>query len=135
METTEIKQLADQFASLTVKEVGELASILRNEHGLEVAISTVQLRPAGYEGDRDYSVSNSTLTTKGSFNVVLRSAGMHRNDVIKATKKLLRIGLMEAKELVDKAPVFIAHGQLESEAKFLKKELEIFGADVEIREL
>jgi large subunit ribosomal protein L7/L12 len=126
METTEIKQLADQFASLTVKEVGELASILRDKHSLELAISTVQYRSPG-EGD--YSPDPDR------FDVVLKSGGVFRIDVIRGVKKIFNIGLKEAKELVDIAPVFIACNKLESEAKFIKKELEALGADVEIKEL
>jgi large subunit ribosomal protein L7/L12 len=122
----DLKQFAEQLVNLTVKEVNELATILKNEYGIEPAASAVVVA-AGGGGDAGGAAEQSEFT------VVLKEAGASKLGVVKAVKELTGLGLKEAKDLVDAAPSNIKEGVSKDEAEGLKKALEEAGAVVELK--
>jgi large subunit ribosomal protein L7/L12 len=125
----DLKQLADQLVNLTVKEVKELADILKDEYGIEPAAAAVAVSAAG-AGAGD---AGSAEEEKTSFDVILKSAGSAKLAVVKLVKELTGLGLKEAKELVDGAPKAVKEGVAKDEAEALKKALEEAGAEVEVK--
>ena len=120
----DLKQFAEQLVNLTVKEVNELATILKDEYGIEPAAAAVVVSGgAGAEGGAE---------EKSEFTVVLKEAGASKLAVVKAVKELTGLGLKEAKDLVDGAPSNIKEGVTKDEAEGLKKSLEEAGAVVEL---
>jgi len=123
----DLKALAEQLVNLTVKEVNELAGILKSEYGIEpAAAAVVAAAPAG--GDAVAAVEEKT-----SFDVILKAAGASKLAVVKLVKELTSLGLKEAKELVDAAPKPIKEGISKDEANALKSQLEEAGAEVEVK--
>ncbi len=123
----DLKSLADTLVGLTVKEVSELADILKEEHGIEPAAAAVAVA-AGPAGGGDGGGAAQT-----EFSVVLNSAGSAKLAVVKEVKNLLGLGLKEAKELVDSAPAPVKEGVAKEEAESIKAALEAAGADVELK--
>ena len=123
----DLKQFAEQLVNLTVKEVNELATILKDEYGIEPAAAAVVAGPAVGGGD----VAAAEEQTE--FTVVLKDAGASKLAVVKAVKELTGLGLKEAKDLVDAAPSNIKEGVSKDEAEGLKKALEEAGAVVELK--
>jgi large subunit ribosomal protein L7/L12 len=124
----DLKALADQLVGLTVKEVSELADILKDEHGIEPAAAAVAVAAPAAGGAADGGAAEQT-----EFNVVLNSAGAGKLKVVKEVKNLLGLGLKEAKELVDNAPGNIKEGVSKEEAESIKAALEAVGAEVELK--
>lgn len=123
----DVKSIADQLVALTVKEVSELAEILKEEHGIEPAAAAVAMAaPAGGGGDAGGAEQTE-------FSVILNSAGAAKLAVVKEVKNLLGLGLKEAKGLVDGAPAPIKEGVAKDEAESIKAALEAAGADVELK--
>ena len=124
----DLKAFAEQLVNLTVKEVNELAQILKDEYGIEpAAAAAVVAAPAG-SGDAGQAAEEQT-----SFDVVLKAPGQAKLAVVKLVKELTSLGLKEAKELVDAAPKAIKEGVTKDEAEALKKQLEEAGAEVEVK--
>ncbi len=123
----DLKQLAEQLVNLTVKEVKELADILKDEYGIEPAAAVAVAGPAG-GGEAAAAAEEKT-----SFDVVLKEAGGQKLAVVKLVKDLAGLGLKEAKDLVDGAPKEVKTGVSKDEAEALKKQLEEAGAVVEIK--
>ena len=123
----DLKDFADKLVGLTVKEVNELANILKEEHGIEPAAAAAVAVPAAGSTDGD-----STAEEKTEFNVVLKAAGGSKLAVVKLVKELTGLGLKEAKDLVDNAPSPIKEGVSKDEAEGMKKSLEESGAEVEL---
>ena len=122
----DLKQFAEQLVNLTVKEVNELATILKDEYGIEPAAAAVVVA-AGGAGDAGAAAEQSEFT------VVLKEAGASKLGVVKAVKELTGLGLKEAKDLVDSAPTNVKEGVSKDEAEGLKKALEEAGAVVELK--
>lgn len=123
----DIKKLADELVNLTVKEVNELADILKEEHGIEPAAAAAVAMPgAGGAGGDD-------AEEKTEFDVILKAAGGSKLAVVKLVKELTGLGLKDAKELVDGAPKPIKEGVAKDEAESLKSQLEEAGAEVELK--
>ncbi len=122
----DVKALAEQLVGLTVKDVQELADFLKSEYGIEPAAATV-VAAAGGEGGA------AAVEEKTAFNVILKSGGASKLNVVKIVKDLTGLGLKEAKELVDGAPKAIKEGVTKAEAEELKNKLTEAGADVEIQ--
>ncbi len=123
----DLKAFAEQLVNLTVKEVNELAQILKDEYGIEPAAATaVAVAPAQAE-----SGAKAEVQTK--FDVIIKSAGQAKLAVVKLVKEMTSLGLKEAKELVDAAPKPIKEGVSKDEAEALKNQLEEAGAEVEIK--
>jgi len=123
----DLKAFAEQLVNLTVKEVNELAGILKDEYGIEPAAAAVAVAAgpaAGGEG---------AAAEKTSFDVVLNSPGGAKLQIVKLVKELTGLGLKEAKELVDKAPTALKEGVTKDEAESLKTQLEEAGAEVELK--
>lgn len=122
----DLKKFAEELVNLTVKEVNELAEILKSEYGIEPAAAAVAVAagPAAAE---------AVAEEKTSFDVVLKSAGAAKLAVVKAVKELTGLGLKEAKDLVDGAPSELKKGVTKDEAEALKKQLEEAGAEVELK--
>jgi large subunit ribosomal protein L7/L12 len=123
----DLKAIADQLVNLTVKEVNELADILKEEHGIEPAAAAVAVA-AGPAGGGDAGGAEKT-----EFDIMLNSAGSAKLAVVKEVKNLLGVGLKDAKELVDSAPAAIKQGVAKDEAESIKAALEAAGADVELK--
>ncbi|HRA72589.1 MAG TPA: 50S ribosomal protein L7/L12 [Flavobacterium sp.] len=121
----DLKQFAEQLVNLTVKEVNELATILKDEYGIEPAAAAVVVAAGG--GDA------AAEEVQTEFTVVLKEAGPSKLAVVKAVKELTGLGLKEAKDLVDSAPSNIKEGVSKDEAEGLKKSLEEAGAVVELK--
>jgi large subunit ribosomal protein L7/L12 len=121
----DLKQFAEQLVNLTVKEVNELATILKDEYGIEPAAAAVVVAAGGGEG--------AAAAEQTEFTVVLKDAGASKLGVVKAVKELTGLGLKEAKDLVDAAPTNIKEGVSKDEAEGLKKALEEAGAVVELK--
>jgi large subunit ribosomal protein L7/L12 len=121
----DVKALAEQLVSLTVKDVQELANVLKTEYGIEPAAATVVAAAGG--GD-----APAAAVEKTSFNVILKSAGASKLNVVKAVKDLTGLGLKEAKELVDGAPKNVKEGISKGEAEEIASKLKDAGAEVEI---
>ncbi len=125
----DIKAFAEQLVNLTVKEVNELAAILKDEYGIEpAAAGAVMVAGPAAGGDAAAAVEEKT-----SFDVILKSGGANKLQVVKLVKDLTGLGLKEAKEVVDTAPKPLKEGIAKDEADALKKQLEEAGAEVEIK--
>lgn len=124
----ELKEFAEKLVNLTVKEVNELAKILKEEYGIEPAAAAVVAGPAVSGGD-----GAAVVEEKTSFDVVLKAAGGAKLAVVKLVKDLTGLGLKEAKDIVDGAPKTIKEGVSKDEANALKTQLEEAGAEVEIK--
>jgi len=122
----DLKAFAEQLVNLTVKEVSELATILKDEYGIEPAAAAVAVAAAPAAG-------GAAEEEKSSFDVVLKSAGANKLAIVKLVKELTGLGLKEAKDLVDGAPSNIKEGMAKAEAEGLKKSLEEAGAEVELK--
>jgi len=124
----DIKAMAEELVNLTVKEVNELAAVLKEEHGIEpAAAAAVAVAAPGGGGDAGGGEE------KSEFDVILTAAGGSKLQVVKAVKELTGLGLKEAKELVDGAPKSIKEGVGKDEADGMKKALEEAGAEVELK--
>ena len=122
----DLKAFAEQLVNLSVKEVNELAQILKDEYGIEPAAAAVAVAAGPAAGA-------PAAEEKTSFDVVLKSAGASKLNVVKVVKAQTGLGLKEAKELVDGAPSVVKEGLPKAEAEGLKKELEEAGAEVELK--
>ena len=124
----DLKAFAEQLVNLSVKEVNELAQILKEEYGIEPAAAAVAVAagPAAAAGA-------AAAEEKDSFDVVLKNAGASKLAVVKLVKELTGLGLKEAKEMVDGTPSVVKEGLAKSEAEGLKKQLEEAGAEVELK--
>jgi large subunit ribosomal protein L7/L12 len=120
----DLKQFAEQLVNLTVKEVNDLATILKDEYGIEPAAAAVVVSAGGGE---------AAVEEQTEFTVVLKEAGASKLAVVKAVKELTGLGLKEAKDMVDGAPTNIKEGVSKAEAEGLKKSLEEAGAVVELK--
>ena len=126
----DLKAFAEQLVGLTVKEVNELATILKDEYGIEpAAAGAVMMAGGGAAGGDDAPAA----AEQSSFDVVLKAAGASKLAVVKLVKDLTGLGLKEAKELVDGAPKAVKEGVAKDEAEALKKQLEEAGAEVEVK--
>ena len=123
----DLKAFAEQLVNLTVKEVNELAQILKDEYGIEPAAAAVAVAAPAAGGDAP------AAEEKTSFDVILKSAGANKLQVVKAVKEQTGLGLKEAKDLVDGAPSKIKEGVDKATAEALKKALEEGGAEVELQ--
>ena len=124
----DLKALAEELVNLTVKDVNELADILKDEYGIEPAAAAVAV--AGPAGGGDAAGGGEE---KSEFDVILTAAGGSKLAVVKLVKELTGLGLKEAKELVDGAPKPLKEGVAKDEAESLKKQLEEAGAEVELK--
>jgi large subunit ribosomal protein L7/L12 len=124
----DLKAFAEQLVNLTVKEVNELATILKDEYGIEPAAAAAPVMVAGAAGGDAGAEEEKT-----SFDVILKSAGSAKLAIVKLVKDLTGLGLKEAKELVDGAPKAVKEGIAKDEAEALKKQLEEAGAEVELK--
>lgn len=122
----DVKKLAEELVNLTVKEVNELATILKDEYGIEPAAAAVAVAgPA--------AGAAAPAEEKDSFDVVLKSAGAAKLQVVKAVKEACGLGLKEAKDMVDGAPSVLKEGMPKADAEALKKTLEEAGAEIELK--
>ncbi len=122
----DVKVLAEELVNLTVKEVNELATILKEEYGIEPAAAAVAVAAAPAAGE-------AAAAEKTSFDVILKSAGQAKLQVIKAVKEAAGLSLGDAKALVDAAPKAVKEGVSKEEAEALKATLEEAGAEVELK--
>lgn len=124
----DIKAIAEELVNLTVKEVQELATVLKDEYGIEPAVAAVAVAagPAA-------AGAAEAAEEKSSFDVVLKEVGANKLQVVKAVKEACGLGLKEAKDLVDGAPATIKEGMAKAEAENLKKAIEEAGAVVELK--
>ena len=123
----DLKAFAEQLVNLTVKEVNELANILKEEYGIAPAAAAVAVAAPAAGG------AAAAAEEKTSFDVILKSAGAQKLAVVKLVKELTSLGLKEAKELVDAAPKPLKEGVSKDEANALKAQLEEAGAEVEVK--
>ena len=123
----DLKAFAEQLVNLTVKEVNELAQILKDEYGIEPAAAAPVAVAAAGGGEAEAAEEQT------QFDVILKAAGPSKLAVVKLVKELTSLGLKEAKELVDSAPKAIKEGVTKDEAESLKKQLDEAGAEVEIK--
>jgi large subunit ribosomal protein L7/L12 len=121
----DLKAFAEQLVNLTVKEVNELAQILKEEYGIEPAAAAVAVAAA--------PGAAAAAEEKSAFDVVLKSAGANKLQVVKLVKELTGLGLKEAKEMVDGAPSVVKEGLSKADAEGLKKQLEEAGAEIELK--
>ena len=124
----DLKAFAEQLVNLTVKEVNELAQILKDEYGIEPAAAAVAVAAGPGAG-----AGEAAAEEKSNFDVVLKNAGASKLAVVKLVKELTGLGLKEAKALVDGAPGVVKEGLPKAEAEGLKKQLEEAGAEVELK--
>lgn len=129
----DLKSFAEQLVNLTVKEVNELAQILKDEYGIEPAAAAVAVAAPAAGGAAAGGAGAAAAEDKTSFNVFLKEAGGQKLAVVKLVKDLTGLGLKEAKDLVDAAPKELKAGVSKDEAEALKKQLEEAGAVVEIQ--
>ena len=124
----DLKEFAEQLVSLSVKDVTELANILKDEYGIEPAAAAVAVAagPAAAGG-------GDAAEEKSEFDIILTAAGGSKLQVVKAVKELTGLGLKEAKEIVDSAPKAVKEGVSKEEAEGIKKALEEAGAEVELK--
>ncbi len=122
----ELKDFAEQLVNLTVKEVNELANILKEEYGIEPAAAAVAVAGPAAGGE-------DVAEEKSEFDVILKAAGASKLAVVKLVKELTGLGLKEAKGIVDSAPAPIKEGISKDEAEGLKNSLEEAGAEVELK--
>jgi|TARA_B100000497_G_scaffold89796_1_gene100118 large subunit ribosomal protein L7/L12 len=121
-----ISEIAEQLVNLTVKEVKELADILKDQYGIEPAAAAVAVAAGPADGGGDAAAQTE-------FDVVLNAAGGQKLNVVKAVKNITGLGLKEAKDIVDGAPTNIKEGVSKEEAESIKAQLDEVGADVEIK--
>ena len=121
----DLKAFADQLVNLTVKEVNELAKILKDEHGIEPAAAAVAVAASGGGGE--------VAAEKTSFDVILKAPGGAKLNIVKLVKEMTGLGLKEAKDLVDGAPKPVKEGVSKEEANSIKQQLEEAGAEVEVK--
>lgn len=124
----DLKDFAEQLVNLTVKEVNELAAILKDEYGIEPAAAAVAVAAGG-----GAAAGGEAADEQSEFTVMLKAAGASKLAVVKLVKELTGAGLKEAKELVDNAPSPIKEGVSKDEAEALKAQLEEAGAEVELK--
>jgi large subunit ribosomal protein L7/L12 len=123
----DLKAFADQLVNLTVKEVNELAKILKDEYGIEPAAAAVAVAaPSGGGGD-------GAAAEKTSFDVILKAPGGAKLNIVKLVKEITGLGLKEAKDLVDGAPKPVKEGVSKEEANSIKQQLEEAGAEIEVK--
>ena len=122
----DLKAFAEQLVGLTVKEVNELAKILKDEHGIEPAAAAVAVAGGG-------AAAGAAAPAKSTFDVILKSGGQAKLQVVKVVKELTGLGLKESKDLVDGAPKPVKEGVSKEEAESLKAKLTEAGAEVEIK--
>ena len=122
----DIKAIAEELVNLTVKEVSELKAVLKDEYGIEPAAAAVAVAAGPAAGP-------AAAEEKTSFDVVLKSAGAAKLQVVKAVKEACGLGLKEAKEMVDGAPSTLKEGMPKADAEALKKTLEEAGAKIELK--
>ena len=122
----DIKKLAEDLVNLTVKEVNELATVLKDEYGIEPAAAAVAVAAPAAGGA-------AAAAEETEFDVVLKSAGAAKLAVVKAVKENTGLGLKEAKEIVDKAPATVKEKLSKADAEALKAKLEEAGAEVELK--
>jgi large subunit ribosomal protein L7/L12 len=125
----DLKAFAEKLVNLTVKEVNELAQILKDEYGIEPAAAAAVVAAPGAATGGEAAVAEEKTT----FDVILKHAGQAKLGVVKLVKELTSLGLKESKELVDAAPKAIKEGITRDEAEALKKQLEEAGAEVEVK--
>ena len=123
----DLKEMAEALVNLTVKDVNELATILKDEYGIEPAAAAVAVAAGGAAAGGD------AAEAKTEFDVILKAAGGSKLAVVKLVKELTGAGLKEAKEMVDSAPATLKEGVSKEEAEGLKSSLEEAGAEVEIK--
>jgi large subunit ribosomal protein L7/L12 len=123
----DLKSFAEQLVNLTVKEVNELAKILKDEYGIEPAAAAVAVAAGGNAG------GGEAAAVKTAFDVILKSSGANKLGVVKVVKDLTGLGLKEAKDLVDGAPKPVKEGISKEEAESIKKALADAGAEVEVK--
>jgi len=123
----DLKAFADQLVNLTVKEVNELAKILKDEYGIEPAAAAVVAGPAAGGGD------GAAVAEKTSFDVILKAPGGAKLAIVKLVKEITGLGLKEAKDLVDGAPKPVKEGVTKEDANSIKQQLEEAGAEVEVK--
>ena len=123
----DLKAFADQLVNLTVKEVNELAKILKDEHGIEPAAAAVAIAPPTSGGD------GAAAAEKTSFDVILKAPGGAKLNIVKLVKEITGLGLKEAKDLVDGSPKPVKEGVTKEEANSIKQQLEEAGAEVEVK--
>ena len=123
----DVKSIAEQLVSLTVKEVNDLAKILKEEHGIEPAAAAPVMMAGGGAG------AAAVVEEKSTFNVILKAAGGQKLTVVKIVKELTGLGLKEAKDLVDGAPKPVKEGIAKEEAETIKAKLVEAGAEIEIQ--
>jgi len=124
----DLKAFAEQLVNLTVKEVNELAKILKDEYGIEPAAAAVAVAVGGGAGGGEAAAAE-----KSTFDVILKSPGGAKLAIVKLVKELTGLGLKEAKDLVDGAPKPVKEGISKEEANSIKQQLEEAGAEVEIK--
>ncbi|MCM4164088.1 MULTISPECIES: 50S ribosomal protein L7/L12 [unclassified Arenibacter] len=124
----DLKDFAEQLVNLTVKEVNELANILKEEYGIEPAAAAVAVAAGGGAAD-----SGEAVEEKSEFDVILKAAGASKLAVVKLVKELTGLGLKDAKDIVDSAPKAVKEGVSKDEAEGIKKSLEEAGAEVELK--
>jgi large subunit ribosomal protein L7/L12 len=124
----DLKAFAEQLVNLTVKEVNELATILKDEYGIEPAAAAVVAGPAAGAAS-----SETVAEVKSTFDVILKSAGGAKLQIVKLVKEMTGLGLKEAKDLVDAAPKAVKEGVSKEEAESLKAQFEEAGAEVELK--
>ncbi|MEQ9467704.1 MAG: 50S ribosomal protein L7/L12 [Ekhidna sp.] len=127
----DLKEFAEQLVNLSVKEVNELANILKDEYGIEPAAAAGPVMVAGGAAAGGDAAGGGE--EKSSFDVILKSPGGAKLAIVKLVKELTGLGLKEAKELVDGAPKAVKEGIAKDEAEALKKQLEEAGAEVELK--
>ena len=125
----DLKKFAEELVNLTVKEVNELAEILKEEYGIEPAAAAVAVAAPGAGGGEGSEAGEEQT----AFDVIIKAAGQSKLAVVKLVKELTSLGLKEAKELVDSAPKAIKEGVTKDEAEALQKQLEEAGAEVEVK--
>src|SRR6056300_1738010 len=125
----DLKDFAEQLVNLTVKEVNELATILKEEYGIEPAAAAVAVAAGGAGGASEGAAAEE----KTEFDVILKDAGASKLAVVKLVKELTGLGLKEAKEIVDSAPKAVKEGVSKDEAEGIKNSLEEAGAEVELK--
>ncbi|MCK0191290.1 50S ribosomal protein L7/L12 [Arenibacter sp. F20364] len=124
----DLKDFAEQLVNLTVKEVNELANILKEEYGIEPAAAAVAVAAGGGAAE-----GGEAAEEKSEFDVVLKAAGASKLAVVKLVKELTGLGLKDAKDIVDSAPKAVKEGVSKDEAEGIKKSLEEAGAEVELK--
>ncbi len=124
----DVKSLAEQLVNLTVKEVSELANILKSDYGIEPAAAAVAMAAPSAGGGEAAAPAEKT-----EFDIFLKNAGGNKLQVVKEVKTLLGLGLKEAKDLVDGAPAMLKQGAPKDEANSVKAALEAAGAEVELK--